>query len=84
MSALQEESEEGSDELEEIKLAQDTYTCNSISTSNAEPEENLPQQIVWPHHRHLATCMESEESTEDDASGDDGDYGNQSMSEDKT
>ncbi|KAI0270913.1 hypothetical protein BGY98DRAFT_1100552 [Russula aff. rugulosa BPL654] len=81
--ALREESEEGSDKLQEIAPMQDTCAHSVISISNGESEEILPQHNVRPRLRRFA-CMESEESTGDENNGNDGDYAKRSMGEDKT
>jgi hypothetical protein len=81
--ALREESEEGSDELEEIAPKQDTCAHSVVSISDGESEEILPQHNVRPCLRRFA-CMESEESTGDEDNGNDGDYAKRSTGEDKT
>ena len=81
--ALREESEEGSDELEEIAPVQDTCAHSVVSISDGESEEILPQHNVRPRLRRFA-CMESEESTGDEDNGNDGDYAKRFTGEDKT
>jgi hypothetical protein len=87
INAVREESEEGSDEAN--VLVQDSVTCadRSVnSTSEEESEEILPVNDVQLRLRHRAARMESEESTADDNSDDDGigNYVRQSVSEDMT
>lgn len=74
VTALQEESEEASDEAS--TPAQNTCAYGSVSsTSKVDSEDDLPMHNIRLHLRH-PICMESEESAEDD--NDDG------MSKDKT
>jgi hypothetical protein len=74
------ESKEGTDEK---MPARETCTCssvNGISDSEVDSEGSLP---VQNDQLHLACCMESESSGNDDANGN-GDLARQSVSEDNT